>query len=581
MSASFALEAFLVPLTAGSLLLPVRRPLPARGIDRDGFEVSSMSAMRAVAGNVQAVIAAWLVVLLVRPVFAVALLVLFVVTRRRWMRWADRRRSRFVRSQIPDVLHDVARRLRSGYSAPLAFAEALAVHDDLTHVHGRTPRREGERSSASAARQLLNQGEPLPVVVKKWRDDVANLCGPSVLNDLVVAVELAESVGGLRANALEAIADTATEQQTLVDETNAQASQAKASAMVMTIAPVLFCAQMVLRDPDASRLLLRTPIGWVLMIIGGSLDTLAWLWIRRLTSGRRVASGVALGLAGGWPSASASPRLAVALTRCQALVRWSVTGRPTGGDRLERGAREAAPEPIVADRSLLLAVCEPAERAIARLMAAVGLPSSVFETVFGPVSVDRTRRLGIGVAVVPVLLVVRPLLGGAALVVLLVGPSVHRLRVTRRDRSRRQQETAQTIELVRLALESGASPSLALIAVAQLAGPALQIPLRRGADDLRNGGSIDSVARRLAGDAPELRALCDVLVASSRLGLSVGETLRGLAVEARSARRRVAEAHARRLPVVLLFPVVCLTLPAFVVLTVVPLLLTGLGSLRF
>ena len=75
--------------------------------------------------------------------------------------------------------------------------------------------------------------------------------------------------------------------------------------------------------------------------------------------------------------------------------------------------------------------------------------------------------------------------------------------------------------------------------------------------------------------------MAEVLLASSRLGLPVVETLRGLALEARASRRRDAEARARRLPVLLLFPVVCLTLPAFVLLTVAPLLLSGLGALHF
>ena len=40
-----------------------------------------------------------------------------------------------------------------------------------------------------------------------------------------------------------------------------------------------------------------------------------------------------------------------------------------------------------------------------------------------------------------------------------------------------------------------------------------------------------------------------------------------------------AEAHARRIPVRLLFPLVFLVLPAFVLLTVVPGLAAGLGRL--
>ena len=76
-----------------------------------------------------------------------------------------------------------------------------------------------------------------------------------------------------------------------------------------------------------------------------------------------------------------------------------------------------------------------------------------------------------------------------------------------------------------------------------------------------------------------LRPLADALLASDRLGAPVGPVLARLAAEERTALRRRAEAHARRVPVRLLFPLVFLVLPAFVLLTVVPGLAAGLGRL--
>ena len=62
-------------------------------------------------------------------------------------------------------------------------------------------------------------------------------------------------------------------------------------------------------------------------------------------------------------------------------------------------------------------------------------------------------------------------------------------------------------------------------------------------------------------------------------GCRSGPVLARLAEEDRTALRRAAEAHARRIPVRLLFPLVFLVLPAFVLLTVVPGLAAGLGRL--
>jgi tight adherence protein C len=77
----------------------------------------------------------------------------------------------------------------------------------------------------------------------------------------------------------------------------------------------------------------------------------------------------------------------------------------------------------------------------------------------------------------------------------------------------------------------------------------------------------------------KVRPLADALAAHDRYGTALVPALERLAVEARVRRRRQAEEEARRLPVVLLFPLVLTTLPAFALLTVVPLLAGSFGSL--
>jgi hypothetical protein len=76
-----------------------------------------------------------------------------------------------------------------------------------------------------------------------------------------------------------------------------------------------------------------------------------------------------------------------------------------------------------------------------------------------------------------------------------------------------------------------------------------------------------------------LAPLADALLASDRLGAPVAPALARLATEQRIAARRRSEVHARRVPVRLLFPLVFLVLPAFVLLTVVPGLASGLARL--
>jgi tight adherence protein C len=87
----------------------------------------------------------------------------------------------------------------------------------------------------------------------------------------------------------------------------------------------------------------------------------------------------------------------------------------------------------------------------------------------------------------------------------------------------------------------------------------------------------DVVART---DVPSLRRLAASLNRSQRLGTSLVVTLRALAEDLRAERTARAEDTARRAPVKMLFPLVFLILPAFLLLTVGPVLLATLRSLH-
>lgn len=75
-------------------------------------------------------------------------------------------------------------------------------------------------------------------------------------------------------------------------------------------------------------------------------------------------------------------------------------------------------------------------------------------------------------------------------------------------------------------------------------------------------------------------ALVEALIAAHQTGAPLAGPLAHLAASGRDLRRRSAEARARRLPVTLLFPLVCCILPAFALLAVVPLLAGSLSALR-
>ena len=77
-----------------------------------------------------------------------------------------------------------------------------------------------------------------------------------------------------------------------------------------------------------------------------------------------------------------------------------------------------------------------------------------------------------------------------------------------------------------------------------------------------------------------VRPLVRVLVDGDRYGTDLETALEQLAADSRLVRRRRAEENARRLPLRLLFPLVICILPAFILLTLAPVLAETLAAFR-
>lgn len=142
-----------------------------------------------------------------------------------------------------------------------------------------------------------------------------------------------------------------------------------------------------------------------------------------------------------------------------------------------------------------------------------------------------------------------------------------------------EREVPIALDLLGVAIGAGCTPYLAVEVVSRWASPVIAAPFAAVLGACALGASFDAALDDAAHSAPRLRPLVEALLASDRLGAPVGPALARLAAEERAALRRRAETHARRVPVRLLFPLVFLVLPAFVLLTVVPGLAAGLSRL--
>jgi tight adherence protein C len=148
----------------------------------------------------------------------------------------------------------------------------------------------------------------------------------------------------------------------------------------------------------------------------------------------------------------------------------------------------------------------------------------------------------------------------------------------------------------RAAIDAEIPQLLDLLAAGSSAGLAAPLALRRAADGLagpladevratvrvvdlgaRWRDELDALAERL--DLPDLRRTVAALTRTESLGASLAQATAELASSVRQARRAAMAERARTAPVKMLFPLVFLVLPAFLLLTVVPVLLTTVRSI--
>jgi hypothetical protein len=133
--------------------------------------------------------------------------------------------------------------------------------------------------------------------------------------------------------------------------------------------------------------------------------------------------------------------------------------------------------------------------------------------------------------------------------------------------------TPEVAELLAIALGAGLPPVGAVAEIATLGPPAGRAPLVDVARRLRSGWTIAA-----AFDGTRLEAIGAVLSATARWGAPADPALRMLAAELRAARRATTEQAAERTQLALIFPTTLLTLPAFVLCVVPPVLWTAFAG---
>lgn len=220
------------------------------------------------------------------------------------------------------------------------------------------------------------------------------------------------------------------------------------------------------------------------------------------------------------------------------------------------------------------------EDQLRKLLMAAGMYSASVRTVLG------YRVLAAGI--LPCVAV--PMGGGALLRVIMAGllaacgwrlPILFLGRRAKQRALEIDRETPDLIDQVVVSLEAGIGFSAALQTSAGRLGGPLGDEMRLALLEQRMGASLTESLQQLRErvDSTNLHSFVRAVVQGERLGVSIGQVMRDLAVDMRKRRRQMAEEQAQKTPVKLLLPLVFLILPSIFVVVLVPPMLSLMNGL--
>ena len=185
------------------------------------------------------------------------------------IRWFDpeERERRWQVARLAALLHGLSRALRSGKTLPGALQHVAAD----TAIAGEGLRRAARR---------VHDGSPVHEEIDRWATALADRDA-----DLVRAVvNTGAATGSALAASFDRAAASLRERADLQREIAALTAQARASAVLLTTAPVAFLAVVAMTDPRVVTFAATTGVGRLAVSCGIALDVVGWIWMRRLTA---------------------------------------------------------------------------------------------------------------------------------------------------------------------------------------------------------------------------------------------------------------------------------------------------------
>ena len=182
-----------------------------------------------------------------------------------WLHANRDRSRRRADSCLPPLLEAAAAGVRAGESLRTALMAAAASTEG--------------RAAGDLRRELSLPDRRTGAAVLRWeqRWPTANVALAAA------AVAVAIEVGGAAARSLDAVAATIRERQAIAHDVRVLSTQARVSAFVLGIAPLVFGALAGVIDPSTATFLVATTPGHLCLVTGLALDAAGLFWMHRLT----------------------------------------------------------------------------------------------------------------------------------------------------------------------------------------------------------------------------------------------------------------------------------------------------------
>lgn len=264
---------------------------------------------------------------------------------------------------------------------------------------------------------------------------------------------------------------------------------------------------------------------------------------------------------------------------------WGLTSRPSAARaNLFAGLPEPAPE-----HGRLLAGLRQMGHTTRRLLPKAlveGLEVNLVQAGY-PRGLDLPRILGIKIALAGLgafmlLLNGQVLFAAIAAALLFFLPDYWVVSMRDKRQVAIQADAADTIDQLTICVEAGLGFDAALARVAATTEGPLTEELRHTISDIQTGVPRVQALRALSDRAQvaEIRQLVTALLQAQKHGVPLAETLRIQSGEMRLKRRQRTEERAAKLTVKMLFPIIVCFMPVFIIISVVPALISVFSALE-